>query len=452
MTSSRSNPRIGIVILGCDKNTADAEHFAGVLEQRLPENTEIRSLEAPDETAANLDAVVIFTCAFIHDAKEESIAAILSWTAARREQGSPRTIYVAGCLSQRYKTELEAEMPEVNGFFGIHELETLADRLCGRRACRVPVPTCRFPIRKRLNNNPYAFLKIADGCGRKCTFCIIPAIKGRRTVSVPKENVLADAAALIASGVRELNLVAQDITDYGKDCYPNYRLANLLADLCALPGDFWIRCLYCYPTGITDALMEQLACQPKVVPYLDIPLQHVSPTVLQAMGRPEKTGQVVALLNKLRRTAPGIVLRTTMMVGFPGESVADHRAMLDFIQAQAFPWLGAFLYSPEEDTPAATLKRRVSKHIAQQRYDAVMLAQSAITETFNKKRIGGMELVLVEDYDEEMGIWKGRSHAEAPEVDGMVLIEHDGELAPGQFVQVRITRSEVYDVYGRLEP
>lgn len=451
MTSISKTSRIGILVLGCDKNMADAEHFAGVLKRRLPGNTEIRSIEAPDDNAAGLNAIVIFTCAFIHDAKEESIEAILAWTAFRRDQGAPRAIYVAGCLSQRYKKELEAEMPEVDGFFGIHELDTLADRLCSHSSRRLPVSTCRFPVRKRLSKNPYAFLKIADGCDRKCTFCIIPAIKGRISVSIPKDNVLADAAALITSGVRELNLVAQDITGYGKDCYSTYRLADLLADLCALPGDFWIRCLYCYPVGITNALLEQLACQPKIVPYLDLPLQHVSPAVLKAMGRPEKTTYVANLLDKLRSKVPGIVLRTTMMVGFPGETEADHHAMLDFIHAQSFPWLGAFLYSPEEDTPAASLKNRVPKRIAQQRFDTVMQAQAEITGRFNQLRVGTTERVLIEGYDADMELWKGRSRAEAPEVDGMILIEHDGELVPGQFVQVEVTRAEVYDVYGRIE-
>ncbi len=446
MTSLPENSSIGIVVLGCDKNTADAEHFAGLLQSLLPAGAMIYSPEAPDESAAAPDAVVIFTCAFIHDAKEESVATILEWTAAKRERDTPRAVYVAGCLAQRYRRELEAEMPEVDGFFGIHELDVLASRLCSE-STRTP---CALPPRKRLQDTSYAFLKVGDGCGRGCTFCIIPAIKGRRSVSIPKEKLLADAAALIASGVRELNLVAQDITEYGKDCYSTYRLADLLAELCALPGDFWIRCLYCYPTGITDALLEQLAGQPKIVPYLDLPLQHVSPTVLQAMGRPEKTGYVVALLDKLRRTVPGIVLRTTMMVGFPGETEADHRAMLDFIHAQSFPWLGAFVYSPEEDTPAARLTHRVPKGTARRRYDAVMQTQSSITEAFNRMRTGGTERVLVEDYDEETDTWKGRSHAEAPEVDGMVFIEHEGELTPGQFVQARITRAEVYDVYGRV--
>jgi len=446
MTSLPENSSIGIVVLGCDKNTADAEHFAGLLQSRLPAGTMIYSLEAPYESAAAPDAVVIFTCAFIHDAKEESVATILEWTAAKRERGTPRAVYVAGCLAQRYRRELEAEMPEVDGFFGIHELGVLVNRLC-TESTGTP---CALPPRKRLRDTSYAFLKVGDGCGRGCTFCIIPAIKGRRSVSLPKEKILADATALIASGVRELNLVAQDITEYGKDCYSEYRLANLLADLCALQGDFWIRCLYCYPTGITDATLEQLAGQPKVVPYLDIPLQHVSPAMLRAMGRPEKTTYVADLLDKVRSKVPGIVVRTTMMVGFPGETDADHHAMLDFIQAQSFPWLGAFVYSPEEDTPAASLKNRVPKRIAQQRFDTIMQTQAAITEQFNQMRIGTMDQVLIEGYDADMGIWKGRSRAEAPEVDGMMLIEHDGPLTPGQFIQARITRAEVYDVYGRV--
>lgn len=448
MGVNRKEPRVGIVVLGCDKNTADAECFAGALAERLPKGAEILAVSEPGEGLPPLDAVVIFTCAFIHDAKTESIETILSWTASKRQRGNPERVYIAGCLSERYKAELEAEIPEADGFVGVHELDRLLRQIAGSRGDSTD-GVCGHRTRKRLDNKPYAFLKIADGCDRSCTFCIIPAIKGGFT-SVPREQILAEAEGLLASGIREINLVAQDTTAYGTDLYTDYRLADLLADICALPGNFWVRCLYSYPNGISEALIETMAAQPKIVPYLDIPLQHVSPRILKAMGRPEKPDKVAALLARLREVIPGIVFRTTMLTGFPGEDEEDHRAMLDFMAAQRFEWLGAFTYSPEEGSPAASMKPKVPAAVARRRREAVMELQAGITETFNRRREGARELVLVEEFEEETGLWKGRSRSEAPEVDGMILIEGRPELQPGQFVTVELTRADIYDMYARV--
>ena len=449
MGMKRKALRVGIVVLGCDKNTADAECFAGALSERLPKGAAIVALSEPGETLPCLDAVVIFTCAFIHDAKTESVETILSWTASKRQRGNLERVYVAGCLSERYKAELEKEIPEADGFVGVHELDLLLQALGDSGVGAVSGSCGSHRARKRLDNKPYAFLKIADGCDRRCTFCIIPAIKGG-FASVPREQILAEAEGLLASGVRVINLVAQDTTAYGTDLYTDYRLADLLADICALPGNFWVRCLYCYPNGIGEALIKTMAAQPKIVPYLDIPLQHVSPRILKAMGRPEKPDKVAALLARLRRKVPGIVFRTTMLTGFPGEDEEDHRAMLEFMAAQRFEWLGAFTYSPEEGSPAASMKPKVPAAVARRRRDAVMELQAGITETFNRRREGAKELVLVEEFEEETGLWKGRSRSEAPEVDGMILIEGRPELQPGQFVTVDLIRADVYDMYARV--
>ena len=440
---------IGIVVLGCDKNTADAELFAGSLVSRLPEGVHVQAVSGPESLEGPpLDAVIIFTCAFIHDAKTESIETILSWTAAKEELGTPRRVYVAGCLSERYKSDLESEIPEADGFVGIHQLDALLENLADKDPAPASAAACHVPSRQRLDQKPFAYLKIADGCDRSCTFCIIPDIKGSY-VSRPKEVLLAEAADIIAAGVREINLVAQDTTEYGQDLYDNYRLANLLKDLCALPGKFWIRLLYCYPSGITEELIAQLAGQPKIVPYLDIPLQHSSPTVLKAMGRRENPEAIRALIARLRAAIPGLVLRTTMMTGFPGETEKDHRHMLAFIRELSFQWLGAFTYSPEEGSPAAAMKPQVSKKVAQRRYDAVMQAQAEITEAFNEKRAGTRTTVLVEEYDAEMGLWKARSAAEAPDVDGAIYLETENPLKPGQFLNVLFTRATLYDMYAR---
>lgn len=434
---------IGIVILGCDKNTADAEHFAGALAQHLPPGTQIHSVQEPNSQMPPMDAVIIFTCAFITDAQEESVSAILEWVHAKEEWRNPARVFVAGCLPQRYREELEQSLPEVDGFAGVHGLNQLLYTIISKRT-----HLTTGPKRKRLDSHPYAFLKIADGCNRACSFCIIPKIKGRHR-STSKETLLADAAALLNSGVREINLVAQDLTAYGKDQRMGYRLSDLLKDLCALPGDFWIRCLYCYPTGINDTLLETMASKSKIVPYLDIPLQHISPKILKSMGRKETLASVRILLNKIRARLPNVALRTTMMVGFPGETEDDHKQMLDFIQEQSFTWVGAFKYSSEVGTPAASMRPRVSARIAQRRYEAVMELQAQITAMFNESRVGKHSIVLIEAYDPVMGLWRGRSASEAPEVDGMVWVEPASNLGVGQFRKVVFTRADMYDMYAR---
>ncbi|MCK5862973.1 MAG: MiaB/RimO family radical SAM methylthiotransferase, partial [Candidatus Hydrogenedentes bacterium] len=306
-----------------------------------------------------------------------------------------------------------------------------------------------LPTRRQLDQKPYAFLKIADGCNHACTFCVIPAIKGAFQ-SRSREALLAEAQELVASGIREIDLVAQDITAYGHDLYPDYRIADLLRDLCAIPGDFWIRCLYCYPAGITDAFIEQLATQEKIVPYLDIPLQHVSPPILKAMRRPTPNQDITALIIKLRNTLPGLTVRTTMMVGFPGETEQDHQAMLDAVQKIGFEWLGAFTFCPEESTAAAAMKNAVPEEIAQERHETLMEIQAEITAGYNAHREGKRVRVLVEEYDDDLKAWTARSAAEAPEVDGAILIHPHPTIQQGEFLEVELLQASLYDITAQV--
>ncbi len=444
---------IAVVVLGCDKNTVDAEHFAGALVRRMPKDTRICALTEDHMAPHDLDAVVIYTCGFIQDAKEESIEAILKWEIRKKETGSPRFIYVAGCLAQRHRAALQIELPEVDGFFGVNDTDRLIRQLCVSitQKTALPVMVNRPAARLRLDAKPYGFLKIADGCNHACSFCVIPGIKGRYR-STPRKALLDEARRLLDSGTREIDLVAQDTTAYGRDLYKNYRLPDLLRDLCALPGDFWIRCLYCYPGGIDDALIHQIASQPKIAPYLDIPLQHTSPRILRAMGRPAAAMDIAALIRRLRAAIPNLTLRTTMMVGFPGETIKDHRHMLNMMEQLAFEWLGAFIFSPEEDTPAAMMAGQLSRRAARRRYEAVMRIQADITEAFNTRRKGETTLALIEHYDADLRVWRGRSVSEAPEVDGGLLIRPDARLRPGIFIKVRIERAALYDATAVVYP
>ena len=452
MNNSKKQPKdsasnIGIVVLGCDKNTADAEGMAGMLSGRFPGHITIQGFAKDEPATLPLDAVFIYTCGFIQDAKEESIETILEWCRRKTETGNPARVYVAGCLSQRYADELPKEIPEVDGYFGVNEVDAIIGALGG--ASPTAENQKETPKRKHLGEKPYAFLKIADGCNHACTFCIIPSIKGG-FYSIPREILLAEARELITSGVREINLVAQDTTGYGRDLYSDYRFADLLRDLCALPGDFWIRCLYCYPAGINDALIEQLATQPKIVPYLDIPLQHVSPAILKAMRRPAPEQNIAALIARLQQAIPGITLRTTMMVGFPGETEEDHQQMLDAVREIGFEWLGAFLFCPEEGTPAAMMADGVPEEIARERYEALMELQAEITANYNLQREGRHVRVLVEGYEEDLNAWTARSAAEAPEVDGAILIYPDPAIRQGEFVDVELLQASMYDVTARV--
>lgn len=441
--------RIGLVTLGCDKNTVDNEYIAGLFEARG-----CTVVFEPSPDGPGLDAVVVLTCGFIADAKQQSIETLVAWAEAAARDGVPR-LYAAGCLAQCHAPELLDAIPEIQGVVGVGQFTQLVDLVvsgASRRNLVRPKPLVEIasPLpRRRADTRPYSFLKIADGCNHACSFCSIPLMKGRLR-SVPPEILLEEAQTLLAEGVRELVLVAQDVSVYGWDRHGSYGLPELLRDLCALPGEFWLRCMYCYPGGITSELLEVMASEPKVVPYIDVPLQHVDAELLRRMRRPSSRINPRRLVARLRQAVPGIALRTTMIVGFPGETPAQHRRMLDGIRELRFDWLGAFPYSREPGTSAATAPRQVGERVRQKRWEAVMAAQAEIAQDNSRSRIGSVERVLVEDYDKNRSQWIGRSAREAPEVDGAVLLQSARKLHPGQFVTAKIIGADIYDVIARV--
>ncbi len=445
--------RIGIVTLGCDKNTVDNEYLAGLLDEAGCELVTTRR-----EGDAPLDAVVVTTCGFIGPAKEQSIEAIVQLAERKERTGDPRRLFVSGCLTQRYGEELMREIPGIDGMVGVGQFARLAEMILtadGREeagtvelAAEPQVDIYRLMRRRPLENRPYAFLKISDGCNHGCTFCSIPLMKGKLR-SVPPEIVLEEARGLLARGARELNLVAQDLSAWGVDRWPEWRLPRLLRELCRLEGDFWIRCLYVYPGQVTDELLEVMASEPKVLPYLDMPLQHLDPAVLRRMKRPFHERNTYELVERMRAAVPGLVLRSTMIVGFPGESVAEHRAMLKGIERLRFDRLGAFEYSPEEDTPAGRMQGQVAPRTRSRRWHAVMVAQAPIALEKNQARVGGVERVLIEGWHPEHAAWVGRGAGEAPEIDGKVYVHAERPLEVGQFVMARIERAEPYDLWAR---
>lgn len=449
--------RVGIITLGCDKNTVDNEYLAGLLENAgcvlvFPEDT-----DNPVLPNHNLDAAVVTTCGFMGDAKQQSIETIVALAEDKRATGFPRRLYVAGCLSQRYADELIDEIPEIDAVVGVGQFESLALLIAGEGSTQAgkslvnPAPAVNIDHiipRKATNPRPYAFLKIADGCNHTCTFCSIPAMKGPFR-SVAPDILLSEAQSLLKRGAREINLIAQDITVYGTDRWKDYGLPRLLRELCVLKGDFWVRCLYCYPGGVTDALIDAIANEPKIVPYLDIPIQHFDPQVLRRMNRPDHGLDVDRLVRRLRAAVPDITLRTTLLVGFPGETPRAHRLMLEGIERLRFERLGAFQYSREEGTPAAKMPRQVGNATRRKRWNAVMNLQAEIAEEANHRRIGQRVRVLIEYHDPERDLWIGRSAAEAPDVDGNVLVHAPYPLDIGQFIEVEITASDVYDVAAR---
>lgn len=452
--------KIGIVTLGCDKNTVDNEYLAGLLTEAGVDVLRAEH-QADDNPEQDLDAVLINTCGFVASAKVQSIQSILSWVEHkkdRQEAGLGRCrVFVAGCLTQRYRESLIQELPEVDGFMGVGEFEKVV------RLVQSPVDATspynliqELPVvqvregglpRKQLGPQaPHAFLKIADGCNHNCTFCAIPSFKGRLR-SVRKEILLAEAKLLLSRGVREINLVAQDTSDYGKDLYGrDYGIAELLSELSALPGNFWVRLFYFYPGGLTPRFLEAFAASPKIARYLDMPLQHLHPEVLHRMKRPHKEVKTLEALGRLRAAVPGMALRTTFITGFPGETEEQFNYLLEGIQQTRFNRLGAFPFSEEEGTPSATMKPQVPKRLRKSRFDRLMRLQAGISLELNQEKVGSEMQVLVEQQVDD-DLYAARSEHDAPDVDGAVIVQSTGELKAGEFAQVRITRADTYDLY-----
>ena len=446
--------KLGLISLGCPKNLVDSEVMLGIIEKYHIEITN-------DPEAAEI--IIVNTCGFIESAKQESIDTILSM-AAYKTEGCCRYLIVTGCLAQRYAQELFQDMPEVDAIVGTNVYKDIAqviERVMqGQRVLHLSETDFEkinleglqgkernLPDPRKLTTPPYmAYLKIAEGCDNFCSFCAIPLIRGRYT-SKPYEQVMAEARELVERGVKELIVIAQDTTRYGQDLYGKLRLAELLHDLNALPGLKWIRVLYSYPNTFNDELIEAYATLPKVCHYVDLPLQHASDRLLHAMRRRDKLSETEKLLKKLRERIPDIVIRTTFIVGFPGETEEDFAILKEFVTEQKFENAGVFQYSQEENTVAATLPEQIPEEIKQERYDELMAIQAGISEDVHRSMEDRELEVVVEGYEsEEENLVAARSYREAPDIDGSIFVENAPGLNPGDFIRVRIEQGFAYEV------
>ncbi len=419
----KTESRVAIVNLGCVRNTVDSQTIMATLERK---GHRLSSVEGAD-------TVIVNTCSFIESAKKESIDAILELVSLK-EQGKIKTIIVAGCLAERYGKELVPELREVDAFVGVQALK--ADALQARSYLTPP---------------HYAYLKICESCFNQCSFCIIPRLKGR-FVSRSREAILKDVRRMDGAGVKELNIVGQDITAYGLDLYRKKALASLVSAIAAeVRGIEWIRLLYAYPAHITDELLDVMAREPRVCKYLDVPLQHVSDRILKAMGRRITKAQTIALLKKIRRRVPGVFLRTTFIVGFPGETEKDFRELRDFLKAYPFERVGVFAYSPEEGTPAYDLPGQVPARVREARARQLMKDQEQMALKRHEALTGAEMKILVEERKkDDTNIYIGRSEFDAPDVDGVVYLKTARPLRQGQFVTARIIQALGHDLLGEV--
>jgi ribosomal protein S12 methylthiotransferase len=446
--------KLGLISLGCPKNLVDSEVMLGIIEKYHIEITN-------DPEAAEI--IIVNTCGFIESAKQESIDTILSM-AAYKTEGCCRYLIVTGCLAQRYAQELFQDMPEVDAIVGTNVYKDIAqviERVMqGQRVLHLSETDFEkinleglqgnernLPDPRKLTTPSYmAYLKIAEGCDNFCSFCAIPLIRGRYT-SKPYEQIMAEARELVERGVKELIVIAQDTTRYGQDLYGKLRLAELLHDLNALPGLKWIRVLYSYPNTFTDELIEAYATLPKVCHYVDLPLQHASDRLLHAMRRRDKLSETKKLLKKLRERIPDIVIRTTFIVGFPGETEEDFAILKEFVTEQKFENAGVFQYSQEENTVAATLPEQIPEETKQERYDELMAIQAGVSEDVHRSMEDRELEVVVEGYEsEEDNLVAARSYREAPDIDGSIFVENAPGLNPGDFIRVRIEQGFAYEV------
>ena len=437
--------KVGMVSLGCSKNQVDAEILLALM---VNNGYEICA------NAQECDVVIINTCGFIEDAKKESIETILEF-AQLKEQGKVKVLVVTGCLAERYRNELAMEIPEADVVLGIGKNTEIAKAvqkaLDGQRVTAFG-DKADLPLNgdRVLSTAGYsAYLKIAEGCDNKCSYCAIPLIRGGFR-SRRMEDILEEARGLAASGVKELNLVAQDTTKYGQDLYGEYSLDKLLTELCKIDGFHWIRILYGYPDRVTDSLLEVMAREPKVVKYIDLPLQHANEKVLRDMNRNGSFESLTALMQRIRDKVPGVVLRTTFIAGFPGETEEEFAQLCEFVRAVRFERMGCFAYSTEEDTPAGEREDQIEEELRHHRADIVMEEQMNIAFELGKQLVGKKLEVLVEGYDEEQQMYVGRSYMDAPDIDTKTsFVTECEDIAPGDFVWVEILDSVGYDLIGR---
>ena len=438
--------KILFISLGCDKNLVDTEVMLGLLASRGYEMTD-------DETQA--DVIVINTCCFIHDAKEESIQNILEM-AEYKKQGKIKALIVTGCLAQRYRQEIIDEIPEVDEVLGTTAYDKILDAvdaaLEGKHSVMLSdLDALPLPDTKRLvtTGGHFAYLKIAEGCDKHCTYCIIPKIRGNFR-SVPMKRLLKEAQELADQGVKELILVAQETTLYGKDLYGEKSLHILLKKLCKISGIRWIRILYCYPEEITDELIQVMKEEPKICHYLDLPIQHANDTILGRMGRRTSKQELVDIIGKLRSEIPDICLRTTLITGFPGETEEQHKELMGFVDEIEFDRLGVFTYSPEEDTPAAEMPGQIDEEVKLDRQAELMELQQEIAFDNAQDMVGREVLVMIEGKVADENAYVGRTYRDAPNVDGLIFINTDEELLSGDFARVKVTGAIDYDLIGEL--
>lgn len=440
--------KIFFVSLGCDKNLVDSEMMITSLRKADFEITN-------EETQA--DVIVVNTCCFIGDAKEESINTLLEM-AEYKEAGCCRLLVAAGCLAQRYHEEIREEIPEVDMIVGTMGYEDLAknisealEKQSGVTEYLKDINYLPEPLTDRdsMSGGYYAYLKIAEGCNKHCTYCVIPKVRGNYR-SVPMENLVAQAEHLVAGGVKELILVAQETTLYGMDLYGEKKLPALLEKLSEIEGLRWIRILYCYPEEITQEFIQAIKTLPKVCHYLDIPIQHGSDAVLKRMGRRTDRQEIISIVDNLRREVPDIALRTTLITGFPGETEEDFEELKEFVRKLKFDRLGVFTYSQEEDTPAAEMEGQVPEEVKEARRDEIMEIQQQIAFAKGEGHIGKEFEVMVEGRLPEEGVYIARTYMDAPEVDGFVFVASDWDLMSGDFLHVTITGADEYDLIGEI--
>lgn len=433
------------ISLGCDKNLVDSEMMMGLLHDRGYEFT---------DNEEEADIIVINTCGFINDAKEESINIILEM--AKYKENNLKALIVAGCLVERYKNEILQELPEIDAIVGTTAFDKICDVvddvLADKKHNELESinKMCRPDVKRIITTGGYySYLKIAEGCDKHCTYCSIPMIRGAYR-SVPMDELVKEAEYLADNGVKELIIVAQEITVYGKDLYGEKKLPELMHRLCKIPGIQWIRLLYCYPEEITDELIETIRTEKKICHYIDMPIQHASDKILKAMGRRTNNAELRNIISKLRKEIPDICLRTTLITGFPGETEEDHQILLDFIDEMEFDRLGVFTYSPEEDTKAASLDNQVDEEVKLCRKDEIMELQQEISMDKSERLVGKEIEVIIEGKASDEDVYVGRSYMDAPSVDGYVFINSEEELMSGDFAKVRIVKAMEYDLIGEL--
>lgn len=438
--------KILFISLGCDKNLVDTEVMLGLLASRGYEMTD-------DEQET--DIIVINTCCFIHDAKEESIQNILEMAELKKE-GKVKALIVTGCLAERYKDEILEEIPEVDEVLGTTAYDKILDAVDAalegnQEVILSDIDALPLPETKRLvtTGGHFAYLKIAEGCDKHCTYCIIPKVRGNYR-SVPMERLVNEARELAEQGVKELILVAQETTLYGKDLYGEKSLHKLVRELCNISGIRWIRILYCYPEEITDELIQVMKEEPKVCHYLDLPIQHANDTILKRMGRRTTKQELVHIVEKLRSEIPDICLRTTLITGFPGETAEQHEELMQFVDEMEFDRLGVFTYSPEEDTPAAGMPEQIEEEVKEDRQAEIMELQQEIAFDKAEDMIGREVLVMIEGKVADENAYVGRTYRDAPNVDGLIFINTDEELLSGDFARVKVTGALDYDLIGEL--